>query len=78
MNDIERKYRDEMNWLQAQLDGISAQISLVTERINNGAVLSYPEGFTDDELSTLHTALTGRTDKILDEMKALHKAFNTP
>lgn len=76
MDDVELRYRDEMQWLQAQLDVIDLQIAKISERIHNGAVLSYPRPFQDNELSAIHSALTERTDKIIDSMQSLHKAFN--
>lgn len=76
MDDVERRYREDMQWLEAQLDGIDEQIKVISERIENGTILSYPDSFKDSELLGIHEKLTQRADQILDEMKAVHKAFN--
>lgn len=76
MDDVERKYRDDMQWLEAQLAGIDKQIKVIAERIENGAILAYPQSFSDAELSSIQAHLTKRTDEILDAMMTIHKAFN--
>jgi hypothetical protein len=78
VNEDDRVYHEEMEWLGRQLTTIHGQVQHVADRLRDGAILRYPDAYHNAELFDMHHKLTQRSEEIIDRMQALHKLFNEP
>jgi len=63
----------ELETLERQLEALDKQLDYITQRLENGAKLSYPQAFKDEDLNRLHTQITTKIDKLLTRMQEASK-----
>nr|WP_321981819.1 hypothetical protein [uncultured Cohaesibacter sp.] len=73
MNDSE--YQRQMEFLEKELKNIDDTLDTIIKRTTNGALLSYPNEFRDEELFSLQERCTKRADDIINRMQELQAIF---
>ncbi|WP_321447317.1 hypothetical protein [uncultured Cohaesibacter sp.] len=73
MNDSE--YQRQMEILEEELKNVDNKLNTIIERTTNGALLSYPNEFRDEELFALQERCTKCADDIVNRMQELQAIF---
>ena len=74
----ENKYFAKMDALQANLLKVRNEVQGIADYIFDKTWTRQPEPYRNDRLMKRHRQLIEDAEKILDQMKANHAAFNEP
>lgn len=71
-----QRYKEEIESLEQMLEGVWDIIGQIAKRMENRALLTYPNEADVSDLNDIHERLTNKAQEIIDKMQSLHKEFN--